>query len=255
MKTLLLAAGLGTRLGKLSEKLPKCLMPIGDFPLLSYWIDSILNIKCPLIIINTHYQANLVSNFIGSLHLGSLVKISYENHLLGTAGTIRNNANEYQLEPLLVIHADNWCPCDLGDFVKSHNVSLQKNCLITMMTFNCDNPELCGIVEVNSSGIVHKIYEKTKNAKSTLANGAIYILDPFVVQWIVDRPEITDFSTEVLPHFLGRISTWHNSNVLRDIGSPEALIKAQFDPKPIIKHQIPDWLLNLHHEVKGQLLP
>jgi mannose-1-phosphate guanylyltransferase len=48
-----------------------------------------------------------------------------------------------------------------------------------------------------------------------------------VLQWICDRPEITDFSTQVLPHFIGRIATWHNEGTHIDIGSIESLRDAQ----------------------------
>ena len=70
-------------------------------------------------------------------------------------------------------------------------------------------------------------HEKVKNPPGNLANGAVYLLEPEVLQWICDRPEITDFSTQVLPHFIGRIATWHNEGIHIDIGSIEALREAQ----------------------------
>jgi mannose-1-phosphate guanylyltransferase len=36
-----------------------------------------------------------------------------------------------------------------------------------------------------------------------------------------------DFSTEVLPHFMGRINTFHNTTYHRDIGTPRSLAAAQ----------------------------
>ena len=40
---------------------------------------------------------------------------------------------------------------------------------------------------------------------------------------------MTDFSTEVLPHFLGKIATWENQKIHRDIGTIEMLKEAQTD--------------------------
>ena len=51
-KALLLAAGFGTRLGELTKKVPKCLMLIGDKPLLGLWIEKLENLGCDEIIIN-----------------------------------------------------------------------------------------------------------------------------------------------------------------------------------------------------------
>jgi len=96
-----------------------------------------------------------------------------------------------------------------------------------MMTFKAQNPRTCGIVELDGNGVVIAFHEKVENPPGNLANGAVYLLEPEVLQWIVDRPEISDFSTQVLPHFIGRIATWHNEGTHIDIGSIEALREAQ----------------------------
>ena len=48
---------------------------------------------------------------------------------------------------------------------------------------------------------------------------------------IQEQPQITDFSTEVIPEFLGKISTWHNNSIHRDIGTLDSLEMAQKDLK------------------------
>ena len=98
-----------------------------------------------------------------------------------------------------------------------------------MMTFDSPNPESCGIVEINESGVVMEFYEKVKNPPSNLANAAVYIIEPEVISWIHSSENISDFSNEVLPKYIGEIATWHNSSVHRDIGSPKELILAQSD--------------------------
>jgi mannose-1-phosphate guanylyltransferase len=96
-----------------------------------------------------------------------------------------------------------------------------------MMTFYSQTPSTCGIVEIDGDGVVIGFHEKVMNPPGNLANGAVYLLEPEVLQWIYDRPEVTDFSTQVLPHFIGRIATWHNEGTHIDIGSIEALRQAQ----------------------------
>ena len=70
------------------------------------------------------------------------------------------------------------------------------------------------------------------NPPGNLANGAVYLLEPEVHKWIEENPDISDFSTEVLPHFIGRIATWKNSGIHKDIGAPPMLKLAQFDSQP-----------------------
>jgi mannose-1-phosphate guanylyltransferase len=60
----------------------------------------------------------------------------------------------------------------------------------------------------------------------------VYLLEPEVLKWILENPSISDFSKEVLPHFIGSIATWHNQGIHRDIGAFPILKLAQSDPKP-----------------------
>ena len=101
-----------------------------------------------------------------------------------------------------------------------------------MMTFESSTPETCGIVETDAEGVVFAFHEKSNNPPRNLANGAVYLLEPVVLQWIEEHPNIRDFSTEVLPHFMGQIATWNNYGILRDIGALPMLQLAQSDPQP-----------------------
>ena len=48
LKVLLLAAGLGTRLKPLTNKIPKCLVRINEKPLLHLWLEKLENLNCDL---------------------------------------------------------------------------------------------------------------------------------------------------------------------------------------------------------------
>ena len=78
--------------------------------------------------------------------------------------------------------------------------------------------------------MVLQFHEKVPNPPGDLANAAVYILEPSVVSFLasLDKPVI-DFSTEVLPRYLGRIATFHNDCYHRDIGTVQSLLTAQFE--------------------------
>lgn len=132
-----------------------------------------------------------------------------------------------------------------------------------MMTFHTKNPKACGIVELDADGVVITFHEKVENPPGNLANGAVYLLEPEVLQWICDRPEITDFSTQVLPHFVGRIATWHNEGTHIDIGSIEALRDAQgslVHEATVSFETNDDWSLRfafhpIHEQIKAGITP
>ena len=82
-----------------------------------------------------------------------------------------------------------------------------------MMTFRTMTPTTCGIVELDARGVVTELYEKVSKPPDNLANGAVYLLDPESMSWIQTPAAVIDFSTAVLPHFLGRIATWENTGI------------------------------------------
>ena len=100
------------------------------------------------------------------------------------------------------------------------------------MTFKTDTPSQCGVVEVDQNGVVIGFHEKVDNPPSSLANGAVYLIEPEVIKWIYTQTNVTDFSSQVIPNYIGRISTWENTHIHRDIGTIESLLKAQKDPLP-----------------------
>ena len=232
IRALLLAAGLGTRLLPLTEEWPKCLMPIGGRPLLEYWLQMLRLVNIQKILINTHFHADKVNEFLSRKHFLGWVNSVYELELLGTAGTIRENAEFFQGNAALIIHADNWCQCDLSAFINYHLYKRPAHCAVTMMTFDTCVPESCGIVEFDDEGVVIAFHEKIANPPGIRANAAVYMLEPEVLEWLKRHPEVSDFSTEVLPRYIGRIATWHNTGVHRDIGTLPSLRAAQHDPIP-----------------------
>ena len=234
-KALLLAAGLGTRLKPLTDIWPKCLMPIQDRPLLEYWLGIMQKLGITDVLVNTHYFSEHMNEFLNQPQFSSWVSSVYEDKLLGTAATIRENVNFFQDSALILVHADNWTCCNFSDFLHYHHNKRPKNTVMTMMTFQCSNPSSCGIVELDDDGVVIEFHEKVDNPPSNLANAAVYLLEPEVVKWIVENQEVVDFSTEILPQFVGKIATWENQKIHKDIGTIEMLREAQTDEceKPI----------------------
>ena len=110
-----------------------------------------------------------------------------------------------------------------------------KNTKISMMTFNCDDPESCGIVELDEFNVVRSMKEKSKENKGNQANGAVYMFDNEVVKTLEKHKDINDISTELLPRYMGRIICWHNNLYHRDIGTPKSYEKALSEWPMILK--------------------
>lgn len=229
MRALLLAAGLGTRLQPLTNYLPKCLVPIHGRPLLDYWLETLLDHGVEQVLINTHYMAPMVEQYLNRSTWLPNITLVHEETLWGTGGTILRNCGFFKGEAFLVAHADNLTIFDLPTFIHQHSVR-PKECEITMMVFKTPSPQSCGIVSLDSRGVVQAFHEKVLNPPGNLANGAVYILEPAVVDWMADLGKTqVDFSTEVIPHFLGKIFSYRNDLYHRDIGMMESWVEANRD--------------------------
>lgn len=228
IRSLLLAAGFGTRLRPITLSKPKCLIEINKKPLLELWISKLEDINVQKIIINTHYLADHVKNFLNKKYKNQhKIEVVHEKRLYGTAGTLIANRDFFFNSTGIMIHADNFTNMTLFSLIEAHNHK-PKNCLITMLTFTTNDPESCGIVEVDKKGIVKNFHEKIKNPPGNLANGAIYVFDNDFLDWLIEKhPKASDFSTEVLPFLIGRIYTFHTKLPYIDIGTPEKLVEAQ----------------------------
>ena len=99
-----------------------------------------------------------------------------------------------------------------------------------MLSFRTDSPQTCGILELNSDAAVINFHEKAENPPGNIANGAVYILTPAIIDHIHQlNSEILDFSLDVIPHFIGRILAVETDGYHRDIGSLESLAQAELE--------------------------
>ena len=226
MRAMLLAAGLGTRLWPITDKIPKCLVPIKGKPLLQIWLERLAQDGIGPFLINTHYLAEQVEVFIEASPFRDQVTLVNELELQGTAGTLIANLDFFQGEDGLLIHADNYCLADLTAFQQAHR-NRPPECLLTMMTFRTDDPSSCGIVELDERGVVIGFHEKVKTPPDNLANGAIYLLSSGFLKILVSYYQnAIDFSTEIIPQFVGRIYSYETPELFIDVGSPESYQEA-----------------------------
>ena len=229
MKAILLTAGLGSRLRPLTDVLPKCLLPINGRPLLEYWFSMLINAGMTSILMNLHYLPQIMKEWVELTEYAPHVKMVYEESLLGTGGTLFQNRDFVGDEPVMLIHADNICFIDMKAYIDAHK-NRPQGTEITMMTFDTPTPETCGIVDVDHLGIVRTFHEKVAHPLGNHANAAVYIIEPSVMDFLASlNKSFIDFSTEVLPAYMGRVYTFHNVHYHRDIGNPESYLTAQIE--------------------------
>ena len=84
MRALILCAGLGTRLGKLTKDIPKPMIKVAGKPILEHLVDHLNKFGITEIIVNLHYKPEVIMNYFGTRLL-----YFYEPRLLGEEGTLK----------------------------------------------------------------------------------------------------------------------------------------------------------------------
>lgn len=186
-------------------------------------MSRLLNgVEIERILVNTHYLSEQVVDFVKRSAWADRVDLVFEPILLGTGGTLVKNRAWIGNGPVFVAHADNLTLFDVSSFLVAHR-NRPAGCSITMMTFDTDAPQTCGIIE-EVDGVVVRFYEKISDPPGCRANAAVYIFEPDVIDFMKSiGTECIDISTQVLPHYLGRMATYHNSVYHRDIGTLKSL--------------------------------
>lgn len=223
MKAFLLAAGLGTRLKPLTDDTPKCLVKINGVPLLAWWVRLFEVHSVTEVLINLHYLPERVREFLERYDTRIKFKYYYEENLLGSAGTLRENKDFVKGESdFLVCYADNLTNYNLTQF---YNFHISKSALSSVALFETDHPHAKGIVEVDEHNKIISFEEKPKSPKSNLANAGIYIFQPAVLE-LIPNYELTDIGFHLLPKLVGNAYGWLSNDYLIDIGTPSDLKKA-----------------------------
>ena len=250
MRALLLSAGFGSRLQPITNTIPKCLVPIHGVPLLEIWLSRIFNFGVERTVINLHYLTAPVRHFIENCPWRAQIDLFDEPVLLGTGGTLCATRKMLGDGPILVIHSDNLSNIDLKVFCSAH-LNRPSRCIMTMALFNTDAPNSCGIVELDAERRVIAMHEKIENPPGRLANAAIYIMEPEVLDFTQKiKTEYIDISTNVIPDLMGRIYSYQINGYHRDIGSSSALEQAHLD---ITAPQILDFMASNEEGPYGKL--
>jgi mannose-1-phosphate guanylyltransferase len=224
VKAFLLAAGHGTRLRPITDKIPKCLVPIRGTPLLSIWLSLCKQFDIDEVLINVHAHGVMVQDFLKQNANGVQVRVIEEQQLLGSAGTLRRNRDWVGSDELFwVFYADVLCGTDLNDMLQLH---CQRRPAATLGVYEVSDPSRCGIVSTDSTGMIHQFVEKPKTPVGNLAFSGVMIGTPEMLG-VIPSDIPADIGFHVLPRLTGRMLAFTIHDYLIDIGTMENYLIAQ----------------------------
>lgn len=193
---MIFAAGLGTRLKPLTDRVPKALVEVAGNPLLKHVIDKFSGLN-PKIVINVHHFAQMIRDYLNdNSNFGLDISISDETEkLLETGGGIKKAAPLFKVdEPILIHNVDILSNVDLNWFYEQG-----RDHAATLLVSNRESSRYLYFDE--DDNLVGWQNTKTGEVKGTLgkkhyAFSGIHIFSPKLFRYFNEFPDrfgIIDF--------------------------------------------------------------
>jgi len=199
-QAMMLAAGQGMRLRPLTDRIPKCMVPLGGKPLLEYGIRWLQKHGVTELAINLHHLPETVTEYFGDgQRWGLHITYSREPEPLGTAGGVKQMATFFR-GPFFVWYGDNLSTCRLDRLWERHK---SRGGAATVALHYREDPSHAGIVGLDDQDRITRFLEKPAPGEvfSHWVNAGIYVLEPAVLD-VIPSGRAVDFGRDVCPAML-----------------------------------------------------
>jgi NDP-sugar pyrophosphorylase family protein len=229
MQAIILAGGLGSRLGILVKNTPKPFLKVNNNPFVLKIVERLIQQGIKKIIFCLNYKPKKIVNFFGD---GSKwgIKISYiiEKKPMGTAGAIRGAYSKISESNVIVLNGDSFCYFDIPELLTQHKLN---NADVTISVLRIDKPKRYGLILFKKNLKIKKFVEKPKNIKNKInyINSGVYIIKKKIIKKI-DYSKPLSLEKDFLPNNLDmnlQVYILKNAKFI-DIGTPKSLKKADF---------------------------
>jgi NDP-sugar pyrophosphorylase family protein len=183
-KAMILAAGMGTRLGELTASRPKALVEWQGITLLERVIRRLISHGFNEVVINVHHYAEMIMDFVARhKDFGIRIAFSHEKEaLLDTGGGIANASWFFGEEPFLVHNVDIHSNIDLRSLYRAHveegaiaTLAVKERVTTRSLLMNSEG-KLKGWRDNRSGETI--LMDEEESALIPIAFSAIYVLDP-----------------------------------------------------------------------------
>ena len=191
---IIMAGGRGSRLGNLTQNLPKPMIRVAGRPILERLVLHLVGFGIRKIFLAVNYLGHIVEQHFGDGSLyGCEISYLHEATPLGTGGALSLLPKKPK-DPVLVLNGDLVTQADIGAMLEFH-LSKQNEMTIGLREYSHTVPYGC--VELRGSQIV-QIQEKP--VLTRLVNTGIYVIDPQVLTLVPREVEfpITNLIEELL---------------------------------------------------------
>jgi len=229
VKVVVLAGGLGTRLGLIDR--PKAMVSVDGTPLLERLLVQARDSGFADFLFLTGHMADVISDHFGDgARFGVRIDHVPDPRPLGTAGAVRE-ARHLLTEPFVVLYGDTLMGVDLQRMVAFHR---QRGGLGTLFVHPNDHPGDSDLLRADSADRIAAFLPKPHAAGAPLPNlvsAALYVLDPAAID-DVPADGASDWGRDVFPAIVrrgGQLNAYRSVEYIKDIGTPSRLARGEAD--------------------------
>lgn len=239
MKTLILAGGMGTRLGEETKLIPKPMVEIGGYPILWHIMKMYSHYGYNDFVILTGYKGHVIKEFFlnyynrysdmtidlsdNDVQIHKIrsepwkVTMLYTGPDTLTAGRIYRAKDYIGKEPFMLTYGDGVSDVDMEKLVDSHIKSGK------LVTLTAVQPEgRFGALDIHSDGTIRQFQEKPSDA---WINGGFFVCENKALDYILpetadkmmwERAPLQNLAKDGQLHAYKHSGFWHPMDMLKD---------------------------------------
>jgi dTDP-glucose pyrophosphorylase len=191
-----MAGGRGSRLGDLTDSLPKPMLPVAGRPILERIVLHLVGSGIRRIYLSVNYLAEVIEEHFGDgRRFGCSIEYLREERPLGTAGSLAllPQGEDGSPAPLLVMNGDLVTQANVGRIIDYHE---RRDHAITMAVRKFYEQIPFGCVEVDGDRLIGFAEKPTT---TRLVNAGIYVLNPACVDLITEGEPMS------MPELVGQV--------------------------------------------------
>lgn len=218
------AGGKGTRLGELTQQIPKPLVEVAGKPLLEYQLDWCKWNGIAELVVVVNHLGDQIETFLhkaGKRYPMLNFRVIYEGKALGTAGILPDIIEQLD-EEFLVLYGDVLFDIDARRLLNFHTTHQAD---ATLVVHPNDHPYDSDLVEVDADFRVTQFLSKPHPdglRYRNLVNAALYVMKRSLIGEI-PQGQASDFGKDIFPRLVEkyRIFGYSTPEYLKDMGTPD----------------------------------
>ncbi|MGB0123857.1 MAG: nucleotidyltransferase family protein [Silvibacterium sp.] len=225
MESIILAGGLGTRLGSRLNGIPKPMAQVANRPFLEILMDRLIDGAFNRTLLSVGHLSTVIAEHFGNCYRGMPLEYVVEETPLGTGGAIRQALWRAREDAVFVLNGDTHFEVDYSEMLRFHTASEAD---LTIGAARVPDVARYGGLELIGDRVSGFIEKGCTGAG--WINAGVYVLTR-EFPWPENLPSKFSFETDVLVPLLPRLkhSVFIGHGHFLDIGVPEDLDRAQVE--------------------------